>query len=78
MSDTIDRSKYPSGLITFRPQKNAPSNVVADVIITVDKFLEWMRDYPEEITDHEQYGKQIRFTIVKGKHGRLYTQVTGK
>ena len=69
MAETI----YPQGLKAFEPRKGAPEYVKADIVITVDEFIQWLKNNDKLFSEYKG-NAQLRCQMKEGKSG-LYISV---
>lgn len=66
-------TKYPKGIIIFKPHEKAPDFVKGSVVITPKDFRDWCNENAEAATDYKG-SKQFRFSLKEGKKG-LYLEL---
>ena len=54
---------FPKGLSFFAPRAGAPDFVKGSLIISPNELFAWLKENPDAITEHEKYGKQVKFTL---------------
>jgi|688.fasta_scaffold339319_3 hypothetical protein len=54
---------YPKGISFFKPSKNAPDFIIGSLVISPNELFAWLKENPDAITEHEKYGKQVKFTL---------------
>jgi hypothetical protein len=54
---------FPEGIAFFTPKENAPDWVKGNVIMSVDKFMTWLKANEALLTENEKYGRQLKLTL---------------
>ena len=64
--------KFVEGIIVFKKSEKAPDFVKAEIVINPRTLVDWIKANPEELTDNERFGKQLKLTLKEAKEGGLY------
>ena len=70
----MSEANFPEGIVVFSPREGTPDFVKADLIITVKKFVDWVKENPEVVSEYKG-NKQVRLQINESQEGRLYAKV---
>ena len=66
---------YPKGIVTFAPRSSDPAYLLATIIISPQKLVDWLNENPDYLTDSEKYGQQLKLVVKKGKENNVYCEV---
>lgn len=67
---------YPEGILILSASDKAPEFILGDLIISPQGLIDWMNKNEALAQIHEKYGAQFRFTVKRGKNGKLYLAVS--
>lgn len=55
-------AKFVGGMRVYAPRENAPEFVIANIVVNVREFREWLAQFPDE----------VRIDIKKSRGGKFY------
>lgn len=65
-------------MFAFYPHRKAPDFVIANVVISIDDFMQFLdenKDNEEIIYEHEKHGMQLSLQMCEAKNGNYYFKV---
>lgn len=65
----MSETKFVNGLFVNKPHVNAPDFVKAELSISVDRFVEWLK---QQETTEKGY---VKVTLKESKGGKLYAEL---
>ena len=65
----MSETKFPNGMWFNKPHENAPDFVIADINISVDRFIEWLK-----AQERSEKG-YVRITGKRSKDGRYHAEL---
>lgn len=68
-------SKFPDGLRFFPRRDTAPEWIQGSISVDPAKFVAWMKENKEKMSESLNGGKYFRFDVKLSKEGKLYVAV---
>jgi len=63
---------FADGVLAFKPSDKAPEGIIADVIISIDRFEQFINESAHLLHSHEKYGSQLKMTLKRNEANQYY------